>query len=317
MILAHALRAGHPAIDIPSFRLSMVRPLSALLFILLSLLASASTLADTAPAATEEWCGAIGKRLRSVPNSLCRNLGLQAAPVQSSRGRALMLRDIQPLVRQVAQSGKAQQQAPRVLLIGGIHGDELTSASIVFRWLQWLGEPESEAGRYHWRVIPVANPDGLLANPPQRTNGHGVDLNRNFPTPDWGRDAHAYWASRTGRDPRRFPGQEAMSETETRWLRDEIESFQPDLVVSVHAPFGILDYDGSAQQPERFGQLKLNRLGTYPGSLGNYGSAYKNTPVITIELPHATAMPSPREQREIWDDMLKWMRRNVANKTLS
>ena len=92
-----------------------------------------------------------------------------------------------------------------ILLVGGIHGDELTSASIAFRWMQWLDE--SEPAQYHWRVIPVANPDGLLSSPPQRTNGHGVDLNRNFPTPDWVKDAHAYWDKKTRRDPRRLPRQ--------------------------------------------------------------------------------------------------------------
>ena len=50
------------------------------------------------------------------------------------------------------------------LVIGGIHGDELTSVSIVFRWLEWIGE---EAGKkYHWRVIPASNPDGLLIGAP-------------------------------------------------------------------------------------------------------------------------------------------------------
>ena len=271
--------------------------------------------APSHPNSTEDWCAAIGKRLGSVPPPLCRKLGLQAAPTLSGHGHALMWRDIPPPARQTAQAGKPPQRAKRVLLIGGIHGDELTSASIVFRWLQWLDESESR--QYHWRVIPVANPDGLLANPPQRVNSHGVDLNRNFPTPDWNRDAQAYWAKKTNRDPRRFPGQSAMSEPETRWLHDQIESFQPDVVVSVHAPFGILDYDGPAHQPRRFGHLDLNRLGIYPGSLGNYGGVQKNMPVITIELPNATAMPAPREQREIWDDMLTWMRRNIANKTTS
>lgn len=263
----------------------------------------------------EDWCVAIGKRLGSVPPPLCRKLSLQPASVVSARGHALMSRDIPPPARQTSQAGKPTQRAKRILLIGGIHGDELTSASIVFRWLQWLDESESR--QYHWRVIPVANPDGLLANPPQRVNSHGVDLNRNFPTPDWSSDAHAYWSKKTGRDPRRFPGQSAMSEIETRWLRDQIESFQPDVVVSVHAPFGILDYDGPAHQPRRFGHLNLNRLGIYPGSLGNYGGVAKNMPVITIELPNANAMPPPREQREIWDDMLTWLRRNIANKTTS
>ncbi|MBS1161764.1 MAG: hypothetical protein H6R15_4183 [Proteobacteria bacterium] len=282
----------------------------------LSLSSPARAIASPPPP-TEDWCAAIGKRLGSVPPPVCRSLGLQAATVTSARGHALMSRDIAPPTRKIAQAGKAPARARRILLIGGIHGDELTSASIVFRWLQWLDDANSEARQYHWRVIPVANPDGLLNNPPQRVNSHGVDLNRNFPTTDWNSDAHAYWAKKTGRDPRRFPGQSANSETETRWLREQIESFQPDVVVSVHAPFGILDYDGPAHQPRRFGHLNLNRLGIYPGSLGNYGGIAKNLPVITIELPNATSMPPPREQREIWDDMLTWLRRNIASKTTS
>jgi hypothetical protein len=269
----------------------------------------------TPPAATDDWCAAIGKRLGSVPPPLCRKLALQPGNVTSANGHALMWRDVPPTARQVDNQGKSPTHTTRILLIGGIHGDELTSASIVFRWLQWLGEEEPR--QYHWRVIPLANPDGLLANPPQRMNGHGVDLNRNFPTPDWDADAHAYWSKKTHSDPRRFPGKTAASEAETRWLKEQIESFKPDLVVSVHAPFGILDYDGPAHQPRRFGHLNLNRLGIYPGSLGNYGGVFKNMPVITIELPNATAMPSPKEQREIWEDMLTWIRRNLASRQYS
>lgn len=265
---------------------------------------------------TADWCQAIGNRLSSVPVATCRQLKLQTGNLTSTRGNALVFSDIPPPVRKLAKADNRGDHRPlRVLLIGGIHGDELTSSAIVFRWMQWLGD--DEPSRYHWRVVPVANPDGLLANPPQRMNGHGVDLNRNFPTPDWDKSAHDYWVGRTGRDPRRFPGKAANSEPETRWLRDQIETFRPDLVVSVHAPFGILDYDGPAHQPRRFGHLKLNRLGIYPGSLGNYGGVFKNMPVITIELPNATAMPSPKEQREIWEDMLTWIRRNLASRQYS
>lgn len=293
--------------ELSSHRPIMLRPLLALFLAALLAPAHAST--------PDSWCAAIGKRLGSVPPPLCRSLGLEAASVKSAGGHALMVRDIPPPPRKVAENTKASGRAPRILVIGGIHGDELTSASIVFRWLQWAWENEPQ--RYHWRFVPVANPDGLLASPPRRTNGNGVDLNRNFPTPDWDQDAHAYWSKKTNRDPRRYPGKAANSEAETRWLHEQMENFRPDVVVAVHAPFGLLDYDGPARQPRRFGHLNLNRLGVYPGSLGNYGGIHKNLPVITIELPHATAMPSPREQREIWDDMLTWMRRNIASKQYS
>lgn len=265
-------------------------------------------------ASDADWCHAIGKRLHSVPATQCLSLGLKNGGL-SAQGRPLMLRDIpaQP-GKQAAKGGSAQRPA-RILIVGGIHGDELTSSALVFRWLPWM--QEAAASTYHWRVVPVANPDGLLANPPQRVNANGVDLNRNFATPDWSKDAQNYWRTKTGSDPRRFPGKEARSETETRWLETEINSFRPDVIVSLHAPYGLLDYDGPAHQPRRFGQLTLNRLGIYPGSLGNYGGVHKNLPVVTIELPSATALPSPREQRQIWQDMLDWLGKNIHGKTVS
>jgi hypothetical protein len=269
------------------------------------------------PLAAQEnraWCDALGKRLRSVDATACRKLAFAPGAIRSVEGRLLMLRDVPasasavPVKLDVATRGAGR--AARIFLIGGIHGDELTSVSIVFRWMEWLSEPD--ARRHHWRIAPLANPDGLLAQPARRTNGHGVDLNRNFSTPDWSRDALAYWQKRTGKDPRRYPGKTAMSEPEIRWLQAEIEQFKPDVIVSIHAPYGVLDYDGPLQKPRRFGRLNLNQLGVYPGSLGNFGGVHKNIPVITIELPNAIAMPSSREQRQIWNDMLAWIKRNIT-----
>lgn len=56
----------------------------------------------------------------------------------------------------------------------------------------------------------------------------------------------------------------------------------------IHAPFGVRDFDGPAKPPQRFGRLIFNRVGVYPGSLGNYSGLHKkNIPIITIELPNA------------------------------
>ena len=209
-----------------------------------------------------------------------------------------------------AVGSKQVGSSKRILVIGGIHGDELTSVSTVFRWLNWVGQ--ADAARYYWRVIPVANPDGLLAKPATRVNANGVDINRNFQTPDWERDAQTYWVQRTHSDPRRNPGKSAGSEVETRWLEGMIEEFQPDLVISIHAPYNLLDYDGPVPEPMRFGRLFLNRLGVYPGSMGNYSGLFKQIPVITIELPNATIMPSQSDQRAMWEDMLMWIKRNFT-----
>jgi murein peptide amidase A len=181
--------------------------------------------------------------------------------------------------------------------------------SIVFQWMGWMRQ--TDAAIYDWRVIPLANPDGLLAQPSTRVNANGVDLNRNFQTPDWNKDAQNYWVKRARSDPRRYPGKVAGSEVETRWIQAQIETYHPDLIVSVHAPYNLLDYDGPVPEPMRFGRLSLNRLGVYPGSMGNYSGVFKQIPVVTIELPNATTMPSPRDQQAMWEDMLKWMKQNI------
>lgn len=273
-------------------------------FALFSLLAAVSANIPAAPAnpdTVDEWCDYLGNRLRSVSAKSCHAQSFVAAPERTSQGNALVFSDV--------DTKAAADGAKRILVIGGIHGDELTSVSIVFRWIDWLNQPD--AAIYNWRVIPVANPDGLKAKPSTRVNSHGVDLNRNFQTPDWDKDADDYWVRRTHRDPRRYPGVTPASEVETRWLQTQVEEFKPDLIISVHAPYNLLDYDGPVPEPIRFGRLSLNRLGVYPGSLGNYAGVHKQIPVITIELPNATAMPSQRDQVAMWEDMLKWMKNNI------
>ncbi|WP_235953251.1 M14 family zinc carboxypeptidase [Noviherbaspirillum galbum] len=256
------------------------------------------------PAAPADVCKRLTPRLPGVSLAQCQKLQLQPTGVVSRNGFPLLLKTY--------PAARNQKEPLRVLLLGGIHGDELTAAAIVFQWMQFMNMGASQAQNFSWRVAPVVNPDGLLAGKPQRVNANGVDLNRNFPTPGWQKDAPAYWTRVTGRDPRRYPGKSPLSEPESRWLNQEIERFRPHVIVSVHAPFGVLDLDGPANPPERFGRLVFNRVGVYPGSLGNYGGANKNVPVITIELPNSLAMPPAEEVRRIWADMLGWMEKNVS-----
>lgn len=259
------------------------------------------------PSAIDAWCDYMDTRLRSVSAETCKAQGFVAAAESTAKGNLLVHRDI------AAKPGEdPAAKAKRILVIGGIHGDELTSMSIVFRWLEAVTQAEGTG--YDWRMIPLANPDGFKARPSTRVNGNGVDLNRNFPTPDWEQDADDYWVKRTGRDPRRFPGKSANSEVETRWLIAHIDDFKPDLIISVHAPYNLLDYDGPVPLPTRFGRLSLNRLGVYPGSLGNYGGLFKQIPVITIELPNAVAMPNAKDQQALWQDMLSWMAQHFGGK---
>jgi murein peptide amidase A len=219
-----------------------------------------------------------------------------------------MARDV-PAAAGPAVDAALRSRPRRVLVLGAIHGDELTATTLAMNWLAAADQaaPQAYSRRIDWRFVPVVNPDGVLGLKPSRTNARGVDLNRNFPTPDWAVLAPKWWQESTRRDPRRFPGPQALSEPESRWVHDEMAAWQPDLIVSIHAPFGVLDFDGPVEPPERIGRLWLDPVGTYPGSLGNYGGLGKGVSVLTIELPHALKPPSEAEMQGMWHDMLAWI----------
>jgi hypothetical protein len=256
---------------------------------------------DAAPQAkvstVSELCQQVGRKLGSVSTSDCLAAKLTSDGGHSHNGLPMAWVEFPPLAQ--------RQPEGRVLVLGGIHGDEYSAVSIVFHWLKILDQYHS--GLFHWRVVPVSNPDGLLQRRSQRMNANGVDLNRNFPTDGWEKEAPRYWAW-TGRNKRRYPGEAAASEPETRWIMRQIEAFQPDIIVQIHAPYGIVDFDGNDKPPQNLGRLHLNLLGTFPGSLGNYGGNKLDIPVLTVELPSAGVLPSRREQSKIWVDLVRWLR---------
>jgi murein peptide amidase A len=270
------------------------------------LLACGAVAAGNPPAAIglADWCKRLSPRLPGISAAACQKSVLAPSGTLSRNGFPILARDI-------AAGQRAGKTPLKVLLLGGIHGDELTASAIVFQWMQWMPTPAAQ--EMQWKIAPAVNPDGLLATKPMRVNANGVDLNRNFPTPGWQHDAPHYWAKTTGSDPRRFPGKTPLSEPESRWVSDTIESYKPDVIISVHAPFGVLDLDGPAKPPRKFGRLLYNRVGVYPGSLGNYSGLHKQVPVITIELPNAQTMPPEVETKRIWQDMLAWIQRNVRH----
>lgn len=235
-------------------------------------------------------------KIPSVSPAMCDAAGLQDLKARSGQGRVLWGRDV----------GAADANF-KVLVVGGIHGDEMSSTSLVYHWLNLAMTPPSDSPLdIHWRFIPSLNPDGLFAKPARRTNGSGVDLNRNFPTPNWARDAKVYWEQRTQRDPRRWPGTKPVSEPESRFLLEQMDSFKPNLIVSVHAPYGVLDFDGPSVPPSKLGRLYLDQVGIFPGSLGNYAGVHRRIPVVTIELPSAGRLPQDAEVRQMWMDLLRW-----------
>lgn len=198
------------------------------------------------------------------------------------------------------------------LLQCGIHGDEVTAVPMC---LMMLGEvfdgkkvlPEGLG----FIVQPLLNPDGFLAPTVQRPNANGVDLNRNFTTSEWEKQALKYWADKDKKDPRKFPGERSSSEPEVHAIVDFIEQYKPQKIISIHTPLGFLELDsrGDKDTVRRAKFLAINMVhnaknlnfisyGIWPGSLGNYAGVHLKIPVYTMELPPGTSLKSKMRH---WD----------------
>ncbi len=270
----------------------------------MSLVLCAPILDAAASTAVEQACSKISGKLASVSFNECYTLDLEPSGHQSVSGFPLLVKEYPPLAQREPQG--------RILLVGGTHGDELSSISIVFKWMHTLEKHHS--GLFHWRINPLLNPDGALRPEHSRTNANNVDLNRNFATPGSHIGAPlAYWYGSARKNKRRYPGPYPLSEPETTWLHQEIRNFKPDVIIAVHAPYKLVDFDAPSRRnaPRRIGNLHRNLMGTYPGSLGNYAGIHLGIPVITLELPHAGIMPSKVQISRLWTDLVRWLIRNV------
>src|ERR1700692_1489381 len=99
---------------------------------------------------------------------------------------------------------------PKVLVIGGVHGNESEGVVASFGLLKSF--TENFTLKLRLTLIPAFNLDGVLSL--NRVNGHGVDLNRNLPTNDWNPKAF---------DPKYPPGPKANSEPENQALVKYLE----------------------------------------------------------------------------------------------
>lgn len=183
-----------------------------------------------------------------------------------------------------------------ILVFATVHGDEPSTTIVAYNWINRLKEIDP---RSSWRIIPILNPDGK--NLKRRTNANAVDLNRNFPTRDFDELALKYWREKKKSAKRRFPGLKGGSEAETRCAVSHIENYRPDFVIAIHAPYGILDFDGPKNLAPSFKHLRFRRLGHFPGSLGRYMWHDRGVPVLTIELKSATKVPDEKVLHELQD----------------
>jgi protein MpaA len=188
----------------------------------------------------------------------------------------------------------------KTLILAMVHPDEITPLYLGFKLAQYFRDHELELKDSHVIVAPFVNPDGFFRSPRIRMNARGVDVNRNFDTPLWREKAVKEWTTVLKKNPRRFPGNEPSSESETKFQIDLIERFHPTKILSVHAPLNVMDYDGPTSLTlDRFAKeyvhecyqlrnrLRAKSTGYFPGSLGNYAGVERGIPTVTLELPSA------------------------------
>ncbi|MFC1738747.1 DUF2817 domain-containing protein [Planctomycetota bacterium] len=157
-------------------------------------------------------------------------------------------------------------------ILATIHGDEPAGTKLVMELMQYLQQKQELLAQRKVVLMPVTNPDGLVRN--QRHNARGVDLNRNFSVAN--RLYNAVY------------GYSALSEPEARIIERVIREYKPARIVSIHQPFGCIDYDGPAKKlAEKMSQLTrlpMKKLGVMPGSLGSYAGLESGIPIVTLEL---------------------------------
>jgi murein peptide amidase A len=242
---------------------------------------------------------------------LCNKIGLKYQTLKWSNQREgcgsgdiiwkseIKSNDGYPLIYSEFGSGSST-----TLILGGVHPDEITPIPLVFRFANHLNAHKDLIPSGSRVIIaPLVNPDGYFKKSQSRTNGHGVDLNRNFFTQDWYASAKHWWSDKRQKNIRHFPGHIPNSEIETLFQIWLIDTFKPDKIISIHAPLGFYDYDGPGDQKPRAltsSEVKAKTLvqsmsessrnykivdySFYPGSLGNYAGNERGIPTVTLEL---------------------------------
>jgi murein peptide amidase A len=175
---------------------------------------------------------------------------------------------------------------PRSLILAGIHGDEPQTTVLLSAALRSI-----HSNDVRMPVILCANPDGLSRG--TRSNAHGVDLNRNFPSQDWKAGSTYYRSTpRTERDVELSTGSRPASEPEVRDLIRIIHDLHPETIISLHAALGCID--DPRDSPLGRWLAASTRLPIVsdvgyetPGSLGTWGEEL-GIHVITYELPDET-----------------------------
>ena len=174
----------------------------------------------------------------------------------------------------LAASGRPRS-ATRVLVFGCIHGTECAATGV-----PTLGPAGCPPARSDVLRVPNLNPDGLALG--VRTNGRGVDLNRNFPSG---------WKPIGRRGGPQHSGPRPFSEPETRLAARLIRRVRPEVTLWFHqqeAGEMVRAWGGSVPVARRFARLAglpFHRLPWLAGTAPNWQNhRFPGTTSFVVEL---------------------------------
>lgn len=149
-----------------------------------------------------------------------------------------------------------------ILIIASVRGNEKTGKPLLDKLKTYLENNVKLLRGRKVFLIPVVNPDGFSSN--SSFNANDVDLEGNF------------------------PGGPSAPEPETMAVTKVIEKWvRPKRIVNIRE-FGSIDYDGPgraiARHMEKYCNLKVDKSGAKPGSLGDYADKKLGIPSITFGL---------------------------------
>lgn len=167
--------------------------------------------------------------------------------------------------------------AKKVLIIGGVHGDEIEGVVLTRALCSKLLDSPIE--NLTVDLVPEFNIEGVVLK--TRQNYTGVDLNRNLPTKDWSPEFKKI---------RYYPGQSSCSENENINLKKYLDEEKPNFIISIHSWKPMLNVNGDCSPiadhiSKETGYIIKEDIGyPTPGSLGTYTGLEQALPTLTYEI---------------------------------
>ncbi len=193
-----------------------------------------------------------------------------------------------------------------LLLLGGVHGDEVEGVVLANALLAQLLENDSL--NFQMTLVPTFNIDGIIAK--TRGNANGVDLNRNLPTKDWSPDATT---------PRYQPGPHPLSEPENQALVQFLTNEKPDFIISLHSWKPLLNINDPENSnaclqvataiASHTNDVIEPTIGySTPGCLGTYAGYERGIPTLTYEIERGLSASSVVEKHliAVFDGLKKY-----------